>query len=220
MASTNNILEQSFLNFIDEKAFPCSGAKTALARDQITFYLADSIHCPARDVEILKRVYQFIEQYRLKGSLFSSLIIAFNDSQSLTEVEFETALWKRLQALHKLDLVWFEWNKTVSAEPTDKNFSFSLGGEAFYLIGGHPNSGRPARAFQKPAIVFNLHEQFEQLRQAGKYTPMRDSIRAKDARVNGSVNPMLSDFGTQSEARQYSGRSVDPEWKCPFHQAS
>ncbi|MEP6902345.1 MAG: YqcI/YcgG family protein, partial [Actinomycetota bacterium] len=30
-------------------------------------------------------------------------------------------------------------------------------------------------------------------------------------------NPNLSDFGTQSEARQYSGRAVEHEWKCPFH---
>ena len=25
------------------------------------------------------------------------------------------------------------------------------------------------------------------------------------------------DFGNNSEAKQYSGRKVDKEWKCPFH---
>jgi FPC/CPF motif-containing protein YcgG len=28
---------------------------------------------------------------------------------------------------------------------------------------------------------------------------------------------MLAQHGTISEARQYSGRPVDENWKCPFH---
>jgi hypothetical protein len=31
---------------------------------------------------------------------------------------------------------------------------------------------------------------------------------------------MLSDFGVQSEARQYSGRTVDEEWEAPFPKAA
>ena len=31
------------------------------------------------------------------------------------------------------------------------------------------------------------------------------------------MNPALKDFGTQSEARQYAGRAVPPDWRCPFH---
>jgi FPC/CPF motif-containing protein YcgG len=51
------------------------------------------------------------------------------------------------------------------------------------------------------------------------------TIRARDVALQGSMNPMLSDFGEQSEARPYSGRAVpqdwipdfpDPQKKCPF----
>ena len=28
---------------------------------------------------------------------------------------------------------------------------------------------------------------------------------------------MLEDFGTNSEARQYSGRAVADEWQCPYN---
>jgi FPC/CPF motif-containing protein YcgG len=35
--------------------------------------------------------------------------------------------------------------------------------------------------------------------------------------LQGTVNPMLAEFGEQSEARQYSGRDVGEIWKCPFH---
>ncbi|MBA3796937.1 MAG: YqcI/YcgG family protein, partial [Chloroflexi bacterium] len=38
----------------------------------------------------------------------------------------------------------------------------------------------------------------------------------REVALQGSINPMLSDFGTRSEARQYAGREVDEEWRCPF----
>jgi FPC/CPF motif-containing protein YcgG len=64
--------------------------------------------------------------------------------------------------------------------------------------------------------VFNLHDQFEQLREQGRYEKIRDTILARDERLAGSVNPMLARHGEASEAAQYSGRVVGPEWTCPF----
>ena len=34
--------------------------------------------------------------------------------------------------------------------------------------------------------------------------------------LSGSINPMLARHGESSEARQYSGRVVDEDWKCPL----
>ena len=45
---------------------------------------------------------------------------------------------------------------------------------------------------------------------------MQKIIRARDRDNAGSINPMLSDFGTRSEARQYSGRAVGDDWQCPL----
>ena len=42
-------------------------------------------------------------------------------------------------------------------------------------------------------------------------------IRARDMAFQGSLNPVLKNFGESSEARQYSGRAVPDDWKCPFH---
>ncbi|HEX8417054.1 MAG TPA: YqcI/YcgG family protein, partial [Methylobacterium sp.] len=75
---------------------------------------------------------------------------------------------------------------------------------------------RPARRFSSPALVFNLHAQFEQLREAGRYEKLRASILQRDEALAGSHNPMLARHGEVSEARQYSGRVVDPTWRCPF----
>lgn len=65
-------------------------------------------------------------------------------------------------------------------------------------------------------MVFNLHDQFEQLRAAGKYENMREKIMVRDEAVAGSRNPILARHGEASEARQYSGRMVDEGWRCPF----
>jgi FPC/CPF motif-containing protein YcgG len=95
-------------------------------------------------------------------------------------------------------------------------FSFSLCSEAFYIIGLHPASNRKARQFSHPALVFNPHAQFELLRHGMKYEPMKLAVRKRDTSYSGSVNPMLQDFGTQSEVSQYSGRIYDKGWSCPL----
>ena len=66
-----------------------------------------------------------------------------------------------------------------------------------------------------PTLVFNVHEQFEQLRQYEHYQRMRDTIRRRDVALQGDLNPMVADFGADSEARQYSGRAVAEVWKPP-----
>ena len=130
------------------------------------------------------------------------------------EAAFEAALWAQLAALHAVD--GDPWDPATAADPAHDKFSFSFAGTSFYVIGMHPDASRPARRFPRPALVFNLHAQFERLRASGRYEKMRDVIRDRDRRQTGSMNPMLTDFGRRSEARQYSGRVVGDDWRCPF----
>ena len=125
-------------------------------------------------------------------------------------------MWKTLQKLHELDDC--EWDENVSNDPENPHFSFSLGGKAFYIIGLHPASSRLARRAPYTTLVFNLHSQFDKLREMGSYHSVRDTIRKNDEKLQGEINPMLRDFGSSSETKQYSGRKVEDNWKCPFHQ--
>jgi len=77
-----------------------------------------------------------------------------------------------------------------------------------------------ARQSPYPTIVFNLHAQFEQLRAMGSYKKVKKRIRKRDKKLQGHINPVLKDFGKDSETKQYSGRAVDNAWKCPFHKTS
>tara|TARA_R110002124_G_scaffold254044_2_gene419466 strand:- start:4131 stop:4460 length:330 start_codon:yes stop_codon:yes gene_type:complete len=104
----------------------------------------------------------------------------------------------------------------VSNDPADSNFSFSIAGKAFYIVGMHPKSSRMARQAPFPAMVFNLHAQFEKLRDMNVYKRVRNRIRDRDIKLQGNINPVLEDFGVESEAKQYSGRYVGKEWKCPY----
>jgi len=146
-----------------------------------------------------------------------SLAVIFDGPTDLSETQFEKLLWTRIQSLADKD-AWLgqTYDKRVSADPKDPHFSLSFGGEAFFVIGLHPNASRPARRFAHPVLVFNLHDQFERLREHGTYDKMRETILARDKKLAGDINPMLAKFGESSEERQYSGRKVDDDWQCPF----
>ena len=129
---------------------------------------------------------------------------------------FDELLWQRLQALEILDAENYSYDNRVESDPSSSSFSFSIKEEAFYIIGLHPASSRQARQFKYPALVFNPHAQFEQLRSTTKYEVMKNTVRKRDIALSGSVNPMLQDFGESSEVFQYSGRKYDETWQCPL----
>ncbi len=104
----------------------------------------------------------------------------------------------------------------VDSDPQSPHFSLSIGGKGFFVVGLHPNASRTARRFKHPALVFNLHAQFEKLRQEGRYETLRDKTIERDIALHGSPNPMLARHGQGPTAAQYSGRHVSADWKCPF----
>lgn len=209
-------LIQNFERFVAADAFPCVGAKAALNRDQMTFLVQDDLRCRPHDSTV-RSIQEFSQRYHADSPLFLSLVVLFRQPEGLTEESFEKYLWRYLQRMHELDARKYSWDATVSQDSNSDDFSFSIGERAYYVVGLHPGASRAARRFAYPALVFNLHDQFERLRADGRYDGIRDTIVTRDTEVEGTQNPMLEKFGTSSEARQYSGRAVDDQWKCPFH---
>ncbi|UII26799.1 YqcI/YcgG family protein [Fulvivirga maritima] len=170
------------------------------------------------NIEFTRKLYQDLLQFtrsiNSNSKKFYSFIASFSLEQVKSEKQFETIMWQQLQLLNSVDN--YSWDGSVSDNPEDDNFSFSVGGKAFYIVGMHPKSSRISRQCAIPALVFNLHYQFENLKTSGKYQVMKHKIRENDLGIQGVPNPMLEDFGSNSEARQYSGRAVDERWKCPF----
>jgi len=140
----------------------------------------------------------------------------FREHEPLDELAFERRLWSQLQRLHDLDARYHPWDARVSDDPESAKFSFSVAGDAFFVIGMHPGASRTARRFAWPTLVFNAHEQFENLRADGRFEPLQSRIRDREVLLDGRINPNLADYGYHSEARQYSGRPTEPTWTCPF----
>lgn len=213
--SDDDIVDE-FVQWIRSSKFPCVGAKAALNREQMRFALEPDLRLPPTETT-LRQLQCFSERYHAEAPLFQSFVVLFRSPGSMTEPEFEQYLWQYLQALHDMDRTQYGWDSSVSRDPRSPDFSFSIGGKAYYVVGLHANASRSARGFPWPALVFNLHDQFERLRADGRYTTIRDTIMKRDEKTDGSRNPMLAKFGTTSEARQYSGRAVEDQWECPFH---
>jgi|GEM_PF-219846 len=210
-------LISDFERFISQPSYPCLGAKSALGKNLIEYIIARDIQSAWDDLPIIEALANFAAGYTKTQTMFQSLVVIFESNFVLTEEEFEHALWDRLQSLHDKDeFHGFTYDGAVTAEPGHPEFSLSFGGQAFFAVGLHPGASRKARRFSRNAIVFNLHDQFERLRTAGKYQRMREKILKRDENWSGSINPMLAVHGSISEARQYSGREVAEDWQCPF----
>jgi FPC/CPF motif-containing protein YcgG len=202
---------------VRSSAFPCIGAKSALFRDQLNILIARDINSTWDDLRIYSMLLAFALAYKNDPRLFQSFAVVFTEGYVASEAEFERALWRRVQSLADQDAgQGHSYDERVSPDPGNPHFSLSFGGEAFFVVGLHPKASRAARRFERPTLVFNLHDQFERLRDDGRYETLRDKIIARDVALAGDINPMLARHGEKSEARQYSGRAVDDDWACPF----
>lgn len=213
----DDAIVESFESFIESDRFPCVGAKAALVRDRLTIVVAESIESPRDDLRIYTALREFGSNLDRETAVVQSFVVLFRQPVEQDEHQFEKALWHRLQSLHNLDVVSGEaWHPGVADDPNSAHFSMSIGSNAYFVVGLHPGASRPARCFERPVMVFNSHQQFETLREDGRYKKMQSIIRERDAALAGHINPMLDDYGERSEARQYSGRRVEEDWECPF----
>ena len=208
--------KRRFSAFVAAPEFPCVGAKSALNRDRLRHrhYLAfddASARALCEDLET------FSKEFPNPGGQPVSFIATF-DTQVADEAAFEALLWSQLQRMHEHDCRQFAWNETVSSDPADDNFSLSIAGRAFFVVGMHPAASRMSRRTPMPCLVFNFHDQFVAMKATGAYDTLQAAIRKRDLALQGSINPELTRFGEASEARQYAGRAVGADWVCPFHQ--
>lgn len=216
----NGNFADEFRGFIEADDYPCVGAKSTLATGSLKVVAARDMRSAWNDLDIHDALLDWAFEYRRDPAGLRSLAVVFAGPADLSEAAFERCLWDRLQSLADKD-VWRGqcYDPSVSPDPADPHFSLSFGGEAFFAVGLHPRASRPARRFSRPAIVFNLHDQFERLRAEGRYERIRERIITRDVALAGSPNPMLKRHGEASEAAQYSGRTVPEDWRCPFRDA-
>jgi uncharacterized protein len=209
-------VHDSFRAHVLHPEFPCVGAKTAVNHGTYRFGLYPEMNSHAATAGLAYDLWEYVRERPSFETDYATYVAGFAGPAVCDELEWEKLLWSQLQSLHDLDRVHHPWDPAVRDDPADSGFSFSVAGAAFFVVGLHPASSRRSRRFAWPTLVFNAHAQFERLREQDRFERLRETVRARDYRLQGSLNPNLSDFGEASEARQYSGRAVEEGWRCPF----
>ena len=217
--ATEQQIASALTDLVSDPTYPCVGAKSVFNRGTADVVVIDQLADPAGTGDLLRHLARFAAAHppvaESDGGLrLASLVAAFRGPVPSTEAQFEELLWRQLALLREADGA--AWDQRVSPDPADPHFGFSAAGRAFFVIGMHPAASRLARRTPLPVLVFNLHDQFDQLRASGQYHRMRDIVRRRDTSLQGDVNPMAADHGTLSEARQYSGRQVPGDWRPPY----
>ncbi|WP_161493998.1 guanitoxin biosynthesis heme-dependent pre-guanitoxin N-hydroxylase GntA [Vibrio mediterranei] len=214
--TNNKYIFELLLDFINSEQFACVGAKTAAALDSITHY---DCQCVEQELTSVYRALEtFTKDIAKNSGLNSTFVATFSGEKVFRNEGFEKFLWKMLKQLHEIDFSrGYKWSALCDRDVTSNKFAFSLVEHPFFIVGLNPDSERISRRFSFPAIAFNSHVQFEELKSMGIYSKMQHEIRKREIIIQGSINPMLSNFGDTSEARQYSGNKVTSNWKCPFN---
>lgn len=206
-----------FNAFVADEEFPCLAGKGAVRRGEHTVHAYTALGSRAELPRLARQLADFVDVTPTDGRGLHAFVAVFPRFAPFDEVVFERRFWRQLQLLHDVDEPERGWDPSVSDDPASTTFSFSFGGRALFVVGLHPASSRLSRRFRWPALVFNPRAQFERLHAEGTFDRLRARVRERDLELQGTLNPNLADFGERSEARQYSGRAVEPEWRCPFH---
>ncbi|MGI5392221.1 guanitoxin biosynthesis heme-dependent pre-guanitoxin N-hydroxylase GntA [Streptomyces sp. CA-251251] len=209
-------LREEFITWLGGDSFTCLGARSALRQDTLVVRFYDELGGAEATALLHRDLVAFTEEQLTGENEFASFVAIFLAPRTHGEEEFEKLLWEQLGHLHRLDAKTHEWSPGYSSDTASPEFAFSVAGHPFFVAGLSPESSRISRRFSHPALVFNSHEQFARLKAQGTYYGLQRRIREREVRLQGSVNPMLSDHGQSSEARQYAGRAVPADWRCPF----
>lgn len=206
----------AFHEFVTDPAFSCLAGKGVVRAGGHTLRVYGELGSERSSRRLAHDLAAFVAAPPSHVALHA-FVAVFPRRAPGSEDEFEQRLWAQLERLNALDDPATGWDPSVSPDPDDPQFSFSFAGRAMFVIGLHAASSRIARRFAWPALVFNPRDQFDMLRADGRFERLRAMVRDREVALQGSLNPNLADFGEQSEARQYSGRAAEPEWRCPFH---
>ena len=207
----------AFRGFVLNPDFSCVGAKSAVMHESYRLGVYDQLGGEGETAGLCRDLFTFTQEVAASDDgEFKTFVAIFREPTGVDEREFERLLWEQLRAMNRIDAAYHAWDKSVSDDPDSPHFGFSFAAMAYFIVGLHPHSSREARRFPWPTLVFNPHGQFQHLREEGRWERLQQVIRAREEHLQGSLNPNLADYGTATEARQYSGRAVEADWHAPF----
>ncbi len=212
-----HLIFKNIKDLISRKNYPCVAAVKALHQKEYSVGIYKNFGSAESWQEIRQDLRFFIQEQQKTKSTYLTFWAVFEGETQFTEDEYETLMWKELSHLSSFEDKNHDWPTEEISNPENPGFCLSIDKKPFFVVGVHPNSSRDARKFFKPALIFNVFEQFQNLQKAGLYESMKAIIRKRDVLFQGSVNPMVEKYGDDWESIQFSGKENPKSWKCPFH---
>ncbi|WP_372365315.1 guanitoxin biosynthesis heme-dependent pre-guanitoxin N-hydroxylase GntA [Candidatus Uabimicrobium sp. HlEnr_7] len=201
-----------------ETLYSCLGATSTFRKGDYRFSMYPKMASLESTKAFSRNLYQFIQDQNNMSSRLSTYVVCFEQPIPERELHFETLLWEQLQMLHNEDHGYHTWTQNFSSDPSNPNFAFSFSERGFFIVGLHSKSSRNSRQFEFPTIVFNAEYQFQHLFDTKQFDNFVRIIRQREIKLQGNINPNLPDTfcSESSRAKEYSGRAVPLDWKCPF----
>jgi FPC/CPF motif-containing protein YcgG len=212
--------ESDISSLVFSNNYPCIAALKTLSTGQYHTGVFGTLGEGDHSARLATALLELRDEQKKTGSLELSYFAVFPDLTEMDEEEFERRLWRELSLMTQVPDIDKTWDPAFSDNPEDKNFCFSLGGTAFFVVGMHANSSRISRRLRYPTLVFNVYEQFKELDRRNRYQPMIQANRKRDIQFQGDVNPMSEKYNDTWESIQFSGRNNSADWKCPFHKGA
>ncbi|QLY26391.1 guanitoxin biosynthesis heme-dependent pre-guanitoxin N-hydroxylase GntA [Bdellovibrio sp. KM01] len=212
--------EKEISDLVFKENYPCIAALKTLSTGQCRMGMFGVLGAGDQSARLAADLLALRDEQKKTGSLELSYFAVFPDLIDMDEEDFERRLWKELSHLTEVPHIDQSWDTAFSDNPEDKNFCFSLGGTAFFVVGMHQQSSRLSRRIRYPTLVFNVYEQFKELDRRNRYQPMIQANRKRDILFQGDVNPMSEKYNDHWEAIQFSGRNNSADWVCPFHKGA
>ena len=116
--NTREARKAELIATIGDPAFPCVGAKSALARGTLRVEVGHSLASAWDDVRMHRQLLDWVNAYRKDPQGLRSFAYVFDGPCDLSEEEFERLMWERLQSLSDKD----EW----LGQPYDRSVRFRM----------------------------------------------------------------------------------------------
>lgn len=212
--------EQDISSLVFGDNYPCIAALKTLSTRQYEVGVYGTLGEGVHSQRLASALLAYRDKQKQTDSLELAYFAVFPELIQMDEEDFEQRLWQELFYLTEVPSIDHTWDPAFSNNPNDKNFCFSLGGTAFFVVGLHLNSSRLSRRIRYPTLVFNVYEQFKTLAGRNRYHPMIQANRKRDLMFQGNVNPMSEKYNDVWESIQFSGRDNKENWICPFHKGA
>lgn len=206
------VAHEQFRGMMLNESFACIGGASAVRRGNYQFALLPELASEEAIVECCDALRKFVSKFPAASHPVAVFVAAFRGPLCENESDFESRLWDQLQGMHDShgQRAWFSADDSLADRDDELGFIFD--DRNFFVVGMHPAASRWSRRYAWPTLVFNALSHAEHATRLGQFDRMRDRIRSRDQRLQGSLNPTVS----EPQVAQFSGRDVGPDWQCPL----